>query len=391
MITYDAALQIVQNNYKNVYSETVPLVSSLGRVLCEDIVADMQMPPFRKSAMDGYACRRVDLNLELKVIETISAGAIPQKTIGVAQCAKIMTGAMVPEGADCVFMVEHSEVKPDGSVVFTKDDTKSNICEQGEDIEFGDILIKSGAVVTAAHIATMAAMGYAQIKVAVKPKVGILVTGSELVEPSVRPKVGQIRDSNGSQLYAQVIEAGGSPQLYSIVVDEREVTRSAIQKAVDENDLVLISGGSSMGDWDFVPELLQECGLTIQFYKVAIKPGKPTAFAIGDNVACFAMPGNPVSTFVVFDTFVKPWILGSMGANDRKVWVPMTLKSSVKCKRSKRQTFVPVSIDDQGYAYPVPFHGSAHINALIGADGLITFPLGTTLLEEGTVVNVRLL
>ena len=202
MITCEEALKVVRSKLSEVKTEIVNLVDSLGRVLAENIVADMEMPPFDKSAMDGYACRYTDLHNDLTLIETIAAGNLPTQTVGPNQCSKIMTGAKVPAGADCVFMVEHSELKSDDIVIFTKDDTKSNICKQGEDIQEGDILINSGAYIKAAHIATMAAVGYAQVTVAVRPSVGVLVTGSELVGAGEKPVDAQIRDSNGPQLCA---------------------------------------------------------------------------------------------------------------------------------------------------------------------------------------------
>ena len=389
MITCEEALKVVRSKLSEVKTEIVNLVDSLGRVLAENIVADMEMPPFDKSAMDGYACRYTDLHNDLTLIETIAAGNLPTQTVGPNQCSKIMTGAKVPAGADCVFMVEHSELKSDDIVIFTKDDTKSNICKQGEDIQEGDILINSGAYIKAAHIATMAAVGYAQVTVAVRPSVGVLVTGSELVGAGEKPVDAQIRDSNGPQLCAQVTEAGGLVTFYGIIPDERQATKDAIAQALAENDLLLVSGGSSMGDWDFVPELLVECGLENQFEKIAIKPGKPTVFATSDTAACFGMPGNPVSTFVVFENFVKAWITGSMGLVDSTLSLSLPLAKNIKCKDASRKSFIPVAIDEDGLVAPVKFHGSAHINALTHADALASFPDGVTNLKSGDLIDAR--
>ncbi len=391
MISVKEAGDIVLANVFKPKIESVELLDSVDRVLAEDVIADMPMPPFNKSAMDGYACRYNELGSEMELIEIIAAGKLPEKTVRDGQCSKIMTGAKVPEGADCVFMVEYSEVLENGNVIFNGKDTKPNICFLGEDLLKGDVIIEKGVKITPAHIATLASVGYFQVEVYCAPKVGIVVTGSELVRVDDVPEAGQIRDSNGPQIYAQVQKAGGIPDFYGIVSDERELTTQVITEALEENDLVLISGGSSMGDWDFVPEILEECGMKILFDKISIKPGKPTTFAVSDSTACFGMPGNPVSTFVIFELFVKPWINGSMSCSDEEMKLSLQVSGTARRKSADRTCVLPVSFKEGGKVAPVKLNGSAHITAMTKADGLGFYPADVTIIEDGDMVDVRLI
>ena len=221
MITFEEALETVLANVPDPAKETVLLREAHGRVLLQEVKSDHDMPPFNKSAMDGYACRRADLPGPLHCLETIAAGAAPKNVINEGRCARIMTGAIVPAGADCVFMVEQSEILEDNSVRFTADSTNDNICFKGEDVKTGDTVLHPGALIRPGHVAVLAAAGCVEPVVAKKIKVGILSTGSELVPPS-EPVVGaNIRETSGQQLVAQVTECGCEPTFYGIVEDER--------------------------------------------------------------------------------------------------------------------------------------------------------------------------
>jgi len=391
MLSFEKAFEIVLDAAEMLGAEQVDISRALNRILAEDVKSDIDVPPFNKSAMDGYACRRSDLANELTIIETIPAGVSPKKVIGPNECAKIMTGAMVPEGADCVIMVEFTENPGENTVRFTGKETANNICFKAEDIKAGEVVMRKGALLRPQHIASLAAIGCANPCVAVRPRVGIIATGDELVEPSQSPSPAQIRDNNSYQLAAQVETVGAIVKNYGIVKDTREAIDAAVKKAVSGNDVVLISGGVSVGEFDFVPDILKQNDFELMFERVAIKPGKPTVFGRCGNVFCFGVPGNPVSGFVIFELLIKPFFYKLMGHNFKPLDIKVPLGTSISRKKVGSPSWIPVVITNGGTVRPVEYHGSAHFNALCGADGLICIPKGTAELEEGAMVSVRLI
>ncbi len=389
MLSFEKAFEIVLNSARPLGTERVALAQAVNRVLADDVRSDTDMPPFNKSAMDGFACRREDLTNELTIIETIPAGVAPKNVIGQNQCVKIMTGAVVPQGADCVIMVEFTENPSENTVRFTGKETAGNICVKAEDIKAGQTVLSKGTLIKPQHIATLAAVGCANPCVAVRPKVGIMATGNELVAPAEKIRPSQIRDSNSFQLAGQVETVGVVTKNYGIVRDTRQAIDTAIKTAIAENDVVLISGGVSVGDFDFVPDILKQNGIELMFEKVAIKPGKPTVFGVSESVFCFGMPGHPVSGFVMCELLVKPFLYKLMGYDFTPLEIKMLLGESISRKKAGRPSWIPVVMTDEGTARPVEYHGSAHFNALCEADGLLCIPKGTAELKEGTVVSVR--
>ncbi len=389
MINFEQAKQKVLASARNLETEHVDLADSLGRVLADDVVSDMDMPPFNKSAMDGFACKRADLDNHLTVIETLPAGVIPQKTITPGQCAKIMTGAVVPDGADCVIMKEYVEQLDENQIVFTGDSTKDNICLKGEDIKTGDVVLARSALIQPQHIAVLASVGCTQPLVSKKPTVGIIATGSELVEPGSKPEPSQIRNSNSYQLAAQIERSGAIPTNYGITEDTEEAIDSAIKKAISENDVVIISGGVSVGDFDLVRDILKKNNIDLLFEKVAVKPGRPTVFGITDNCYIFGLPGNPVPTYVIFDILVKPFLYKLMAHDLSLPMITATVEDTISRKKTDRDSWLPVCFTETGTVKNVEYHGSAHINSICGAQGLICMPKGTAKLQEGEVVAVR--
>ncbi len=400
MIHFSEAYDIVMSAVRKTGHEQIDISDSLNRILAQDVVSDLDMPPFNKSAMDGYACRAEDLEHELNVIEIIQAGYVPDKKVGKLECSKIMTGAMLPEGADCVIIVEETEEKA-GVVRFTgtlERDTegnfkyfqkrKGNICLKAEDIQCGEIVLSKGEIIKPQHIAVLASVGCANPYVGIKPRVGVIATGSELVEPYEKVEGPKIRNSNSYQLSAQLERMGAIFKYYGIAEDTIEAIDSSVKKAKKENDVILVSGGVSMGDYDFVPEILKNNGINIMFDQVAIQPGKPTTFGVAEDVICFGMPGNPVSTFVQFEILVKPFLYKMMGHDFVPNYFPLTLGKTIKRKRAGREALVPVYIRD-GKVYQVDYHGSAHINAMCIAEYLVSLPIGAFEIERGTVVDVR--
>lgn len=389
MISFDEAYRIVMESVFETHSEIIPFYDTVGRIMDEDIFSDMDMPPFNRSAMDGYACHKNDLNADLDVIEVIAAGKVPVHKVGINQCSKIMTGAIVPEGCDVVFMVEESEKLPNGKIRFKGTEPKKNISLKGEDVKKGDVVIRRSRFIQPQDVAIMASVGHINVKVRKRPTVGIISTGNELVKPSDIPGISQIRNSNACQLNAQVKRAGGEAVDYGIAPDIESVTYDRIKNAIDKSDIVIITGGVSMGDFDFVPAVLERVGVKILFDKVNVQPGKPTTFGVHSNAVIFGLPGNPVSSFMQFELLVRPLINRMMGY----AWKPFEFKFPMAVdyvrKSSSRLGFIPVSINEKNEVIPVDFHGSAHLTALSGAEGIIALKPGLNSLKKGEIVNVR--
>jgi molybdopterin molybdotransferase len=389
IITFEQADEIVMNSAFLTGTEIISCTASFNRILAENVVSDIDMPPFNKSSVDGFACRKSDLNNELEIIETIPAGMVPEKAPGINQCSRIMTGASVPSGADCVIMVEDSELLPSGKIRYKGTFLKENIARKGEDVHKGDEVLKSGTVIRPQDIAVMATVGYTSVTVSKKPDVAVISTGSELVEPSEIPGIAQIRNSNACQLMAQIERAGGIGKYYGIAKDDEKETFTIVEKAILENDIVLITGGVSMGDFDFVPSVLERAGTRLLFTRVAIQPGKPTTFGIHRKALVFGLPGNPVSSFVMFELLVRPLMFRMMGSQWSPVTWSLPMKESFSRKITDRMSCIPVRITGDGLVSPVEFHGSAHISAIPESDGIFMMPVGVRTVEKGKIVNVR--
>ena len=389
MITLDQAIRIAVSKASLLGAETVDFMQSTGRILAQNVYADADMPPFNKSAMDGYACRRSDLNQELSVVELIPAGQSPTKTIESGQCSKIMTGAQVPEGADTVFMVEFSEEITAGKVRFIGEKTNSNICLKGEDLKKGDLVLPKGIQLKPQHIAMLASVGCTLPLVFIQPVIGIISTGSELVNPDEQPESSQIRNSNGPQLYAQTIAAGFPVNYYVIVPYNELLTTQIIQKSVEQNDVTILSGGVSVGDFDFVPQIIRELGFEIHFSKINIKPGQHTTFASKGNKYIIGLPGNPVSSFIQFEVFVLPFLRKLMNYSQQEMRLPLQMNHDFSRKKSDRDECLPVLLTETNEVRTIDYHGSAHIHAYNQAFGFITIPAGKTEIKKGELVHVR--
>jgi molybdopterin molybdotransferase len=391
MLALEQASKIVLSSARQLDSERVNMAAAVGRILAEDITSDIDVPPFNKSAMDGYACRRTDLANELLVVETIQAGRPPGETVGPNQCSKIMTGAMVPQAADCVVMKEYVDAPTEKTVRLVGDKTADNICLRGEDIRAGEVVLRRGTHIRPQHIAVLATVGCTRPLVSERPKVGVISTGDELVRPAEKPGYSQIRESNSHQLSAQIGQIGGMASNYGIVPDRRQDTDRALREAIVENDVVILSGGVSAGDYDFVPDVMTQIGIDVLFHKIAVRPGKPTVFGVCNDVYCFGLPGNPVASFLVFELLVKPFLYRLMGHDYRPLRACMPLATKVKRRKTERQSWIPVAITEDLTAEPLEYHGSADIRALADADGLISLDTGIAEIEKGMVVCVMLI
>ena len=389
MITFEEAFTIVKESAFRTGKEEVKISDAAGRALAMPVKSDMDMPPWNKSAVDGYACRREDLGKELTVLETVAAGVMPSKTVMPGSCSRIMTGAAVPQGADYVFMLENSEEKEGGRVIFTGRPGNDNIAKAAEDFFSGQTVLKAGRYIKPQDIAVMAAVGAMEVTVSCRAGVGVISTGDELVEPDRMPAGAQIRNSNASQLMAQVARAGAIGTYYGIARDEEAAIEALLRKALKENDVVLISGGVSFGDYDLVPKVMRALGLTIHFDQVAMQPGKPLTFCTGEKKAVFGLPGNPVSTFVQFEVMVRPFLDRMAGVITEEPVMLMPLAADYSRKRAERLAWIPFTVTPAGEALPAEYHGSGHITALTGAWGLITIPRGQSWIQKGEMVSVR--
>jgi molybdopterin molybdotransferase len=388
MISFEEAYKIVMDHVTVLPSERIKMMNSLGRILAEDILSDIDMPPFNKSAVDGFACRMADQDHDLELIETIPAGKTPEFMISEGKCSRIMTGAMIPEGSDCVIKVEDTKIKSNGRISAKKKMETRNICFLGEDIKAGDRILSSGTLIKPQHIAILAAAGAVSPKVSKLVHVGILSTGDELVEPEHLPSASKIRNTNAYQLAAQVSTAGAIPKYGGIAADTEFSLSAMLSDSLDQNDVVLLTGGVSMGDFDFVPKVMEDLDIEILFKSIAIQPGRPTVFGKRGTQFIFGLPGNPVSSFVLFEVLVKPFLLMMMGCNAGPEMLHLPLGKDFKRKKSERKLLIPVRIEN-GLVLPVEYHGSAHISAYAQAQGIITIEIGNTELKKGEIADVR--
>jgi molybdopterin molybdotransferase len=389
MIPFEEAYQIIRTSVVPLEKETVLLADSQNRILAEEIVSDVNIPPFNKAAMDGFACRRSDLPGPLRIVDEIPAGKFPTVEIKESECARIMTGAPIPVGADVVFMVEYHEIQPDGSVIFTRDKTASNICLLGEDVKEGDVVLPKGTLIQPQEIAILAGAGKTHVDVFRRPIVGVISTGSELVEPNILPAAGQIRNSNGHQMVAQLKRMGMVGEYFGIVPDSQEELRKAIHSAMKMIDVLFISGGVSVGDYDFVPLVLQELEFEILITSIATKPGKHTLFARKEGKYVLGFPGNPVSSFVQLETVGRELLCSLMGNQPKLLKFKCVLLDDYHRKASDRLEFLPVQITETGKVKLLPYNGSAHIHVLSNANAIMEIPIGVKQIEQGDLVSVR--
>jgi molybdopterin molybdotransferase len=286
-------------------------------------------------------------------------------------------------------MVEYSEEISPEKIRFNGTKTNSNICLKGEDLKKGDLVLSSGTLLKSQHIAMLASVGCVTPLVYKNPVVGIISTGSELVNPEEIPGLSQIRNSNGPQLLAQAKTSGFPVNYYGIVPDDEQLTKQIIQKSVNESNVTILSGGVSVGDFDFVPKIIQELGFEIHFSKISIKPGQHTTFASKGNKYIIGLPGNPVSSFIQFEVFAKPFLRKLMNYQQPEYRLPMHMSHDFNRKKTDREECLPVQINDKNEVQMVAYHGSAHIHAYHQAFGYISIPAGKTEIKKGEIVDVR--
>ena len=394
MITVDQALSIVTHSIGRLGIETVSLDDVLGRVLAEDVISDIDLPPFDRSRMDGYAVRSQDVTtapVTLRLIGEIAAGATFQGSIGPGEAVKIFTGAPLPTGADAVQKVEVTESGEQSVVIREPVRPGQFITPHASEIQEGEVAAESGGTIGAAEMAVLASFGYQTVRVGSRPRVAVLSTGSELVDVSTKPSGAQIRNSNSYTISSYALRAGAIVRNLGTVEDTPDATRNALNAASEDSDIVITSGGVSMGDYDLVKAALAEIGAEILFDKVQIRPGKPTVFGRRGKTFYFGLPGNPVSTSVTFNVFARPAIRMLQG--DRNPLLP-----SVKAElarpindASSRRSYLPARLfidDGRALVEPLKWGGSSDLVAFMNANALIVVGEEVHEIEAGEVVDL---
>lgn len=390
MITRDEADRILAEAVSAVQgTEVIALADAAGRALAEDVHSDMDMPPFDRSAMDGFAVMTADVAQSpavLDVVATIAAGSVWEGTLSSGQAARIMTGAPVPSGADRVIKVEDTELVEGASTeqvrILDASGDGTNIAPRGQDVRTGDLVLPSGTFIRPTEIGVLSSCGKAQIEVSRSVTVKVVATGDELLSPEDGPPApGQIRESNGVMLTAEANSVGAaiSASFLGIARDSAEDTDRFLNKGLDA-DVLILSGGVSMGEFDFVHHALHARGMEVLIEKVAIKPGKPFLFGrlprVGGGVVdVFGLPGNPVSSLVTFELFVRPYLQACLGHNPPHRVETVARNAAVpRCRAIGRMQHLPSRvemIDGCLTVRALDWHGSGDLRGLVGANGFI--------------------
>ena len=400
MISVEEALKTILVNFRPLGLEKINILEARGRVIGEDVFAPRNIPSANNSAMDGYAVRCADTKgaskkkpLTLKIIEDIPAGKLAVKKIKKGETARIMTGAVIPEGADAVIRQEDTLREGKTVIIFIAAEKSENIRFAGEDVHKGELVVKKGSALRPSDIGMLAALGKAFVSVYQKPRVAIMSTGDELVDIEIDPPPGKIVNSNSYSLAAQVLECGAIPIMLGIARDKKTDLQETFKTALHA-DLIISSGGVSVGDFDFVKNVMGEIGNAMHFWQVAMRPGKPLAFGSIEGVPLFGLPGNPVSAMVSFEQFVRPSLLRMQGCTkifrqtikaictdtfEKKAGFRHFIRAIVK---KEKGSYVAVTTGDQG---------SGILKSMVAANGLIVMGENETKIKKGAEVTIQLL
>jgi molybdopterin molybdotransferase len=400
MISVEEARKTILESIFPLGLEKVNILDALGRVIGEDIHAGRNIPPKDNSAMDGYALRAGDTRgaspegpIRFEVIEEIPAGSIPQKRVGPGQAARIMTGAPIPEGADAVVQMEDTRKGETDVTVFVEVKEGQDIRRAGEDVRQGEKVISRGEIIRPAEVGMLSSLGRSFILVHQRPLVAVVSTGDELVDIDEVLPPGKIISSNSYSLAALVLDCGAIPLQIGIAKDRREDLVAKFRDAM-RADLIVSSGGVSVGDYDLVKEIMKEVGNRMQFWRVAMKPGRPLAFGALEKVPVVGLPGNPVSAMVSFEQFIRPALLKMMGHQHLfRRTVQARLAERIEKKKGIRH-FIRARIRRDGESYAVVTtgdQGSGILKSMVRANGLIILPEKATTAEAGEKVMVQLL
>jgi len=377
-------------------TERVSLRQAYRRVLAADVVAPEDLPEFDKSTVDGYAVRAADRPGSLQVIGEVEMGRPPEFAIRLGEAARIPTGGMLPEGADAVIMLEDTRLRDERTVEATRGTVQGeNVIRRAEDVSRGAVVLHQGTRLRPQDVGLLAGIGVVEVEVFLQPRVAVLATGDEIIPPDRRPAPGQVRDINTYTISALVQQEGGVPQIYEIIPDDRERLLGTLQAARATSDLVLVSGGSSVGEKDAVGWAINAMGKPgIIVHGVNIKPGKPTILGVVDGTPVIGLPGHPVSGMVIFDVFVRDVLRAQTGRTP-----PRDLGRIVQARMARRvpaaggrEDHVRVTLEErEGTLWAIPQLGkSGIITTMTRADGLVVVPPGQGGVAEGEEVAVEL-
>lgn len=407
LLNLDVAIARILERFECLPPETLPLPETLNRVLAEDLISDIQLPPFDNSAMDGFAIQAADSHnasnetpVTLKLVMDIPAGVFPQQKLEAGQAARIMTGAPIPDGADAIIPVEDTDVDfsdldkpmPETVALHKQVEKGAEIRFAGENIDVGQTILSSGTVIRPAEIGMLASLGHSNVAVVRKPKVVIVGTGDELVGIDEDLAPGKIRDSNSYTLSALARQDGAEAIRLPIAPDNPDAIRKLFQNALAQKpDLIISSAGVSVGAADYVRSIIEELG-EIGFWRINIRPGKPLAFGRIGDVPFFGLPGNPVSAMVTYDVLVRPALLKMGGRQDNSQYIEAITGEVMRS--DGRRTFARVRIErenGQFVAYATGTQSSGALVSMVKADGLLIIPENNRLIETGTKLKVKLL
>ncbi|HEV2127166.1 MAG TPA: gephyrin-like molybdotransferase Glp [Thermomicrobiales bacterium] len=392
----DEARRVIEAHLPTLPTEHVPLTEALGRVLVEDIAAPFDHPPFPASTMDGFAVLAADASPWREVIGEQPAGTMIAEEVHDGQAVRIMTGAPIPTGADAVVPVEETSPAEDHVVIHAEDVTPgTNIRPVGSDLKRGEVVLRTGTRLHPAHIGLIASVGIAQVPVRRRPRVSILATGDEVMEPGSELKPGQIYDANRFSLSAAVLDAGGEITWSGLAPDRRDQLEALLRERMETDDIILTSGGISMGELDLIKAILFDApDVTVHFRRLFMKPGKPLNFATRGDALIFGLPGNPVSSLVTFELFLRPAMAIMSGdSKPNRPRVPVTLSSPAAPSDRIEYQRARVTVTPEGKLVGASTgpQQSSRLASFVGANALLVIPPRETSYEPGEMVEALLL
>ena len=395
------AVERVMKSVHKVATEILPLEDTYGRVLAEPIVAKHDVPPFDRSPYDGFAIRAEDstgasgdTRKAFNVVGEIGAGHVADRPIEQGESFRIMTGALIPENADAVVMLEQTVENDQGFTLRKPFEAGENISRQGEDCKEGELLIEAGTIIHPGTIALLATFGYSEVRVAKQPIAGVLSTGTELLGVSDELEPGKIRNSNGPMINAQLTRMGVEYKSYGMMEDDLDACTKIVEKALQETDLLITTGGVSVGDYDYLPTIYERLGAEVLFNKVAMRPGSVTTVAVLGDKLLFGLSGNPSACFTGFELFTRPAILSMMGCTAPYMPKLQAALGDDFKKANPFMRFVRASwtMTEQGIvATPAGFNKSSAVSSIARGNCIIVLPSGTRGFEKGMMVDVLLL